>query len=475
MLKGYHHPQVSKFFNAIKKAGETGKFRPLEKFVDESPSLINACNQDNSALSLALELDALEIARFLLERGADPNMERYTKEGDSRPALMHIQSRAALDLLLAHGAQLSFISQGGASVHNLFVRLPPEDFVHLIRCAEAQGFGLSVRSWNQFPLERYARYATQTKDFTRFIDVWERLKEEGLIDAQADRKGEQRALFSVLLSISGDLEPYSDLVDWLMKEGLKLDHRLIPAHHLKDQSNQLVALMKVSKPDAIERLLPHMEVIHPEVADMLGARMEGIAGRGRSRMICLLDQAGKFTPGSPALGTIAFHALHTCESMEDFLYLSEVFLPKAGLEKALIEKFAQDTLEGKRMMMFYRSAQKEAFLNGEFHMSACMKGVACHQAAVSDIAANPQSWMDDLMVAHGALGLAPRHPWKEAPEVLEQLLLDGVAQGYPMPSACVLEKADAQVLSKMAALRMSLAMSSAEAGTTSRAIQRKAV
>ena len=455
MLKGYPHPKAILFFSAIKTANKKGSLDQVADYIEKFPSLVNAVNQKASALSTAISLDAIDVARFLIEKGADPNMERYTQDGDTCVPVFEVKSRAGFDLLVEHGAQLDYVSISGHGIDHLFTVLSNKDFLHVLECAEKQGAGLRLKRARLFMLERMANTAAYKNKLDQFMDLWSMLTQRGMINPKTDRCGEQNALFKCARHFANRNEA---LLAWVVEQGLRVDNRILPSRYMKDVSNQFIEIICSGSERLVTHLMPVIDPVDDDVAQMMLSKIQ--SEKNIARFICLLDRAGKFDPVAPEnIKPIALHALSRVESMEDFLYLRDTLFPRAGMKPDYVVEVANFTPAGDRILSFEKASKPQAFLDDDFISCVRLKGVIAHQLAISDPGLDPQRWMNALVQGYSSLSITVTPPpYHVSLREVSDALISGLSKGYPMPHTVFLNEAPADLVAVLSSFRMNQAL-----------------
>lgn len=469
MLLALNLPETPAFLKLIDR-GDLGK---IERALEHEPILANAGNSDESALSKALSLDRLDIAKRLLAFGADPNIY-VRKDIATTPAILSVRSKAAFDWMRKNGASLRFVGAHGESIYSLAFEMSADDFAHVVRVSQKYGIPLDFNLNGLLPLERIAirasRFASVSGSVAEqyrmnFEAIWNAFEAEGLLDSKANRHGEQSALYRFV--IMNARHERLDCVSWAIQKGLRIGNRAMNADRsardpVRTNSTEV---MGYDHEGLFEALLPVMNRLDRVSLNALAQSHEDV----NCAFLRRLDEKGlvDFSLLAPEkIKQLAYHAALKLESINDIVWMRDRLCP---LISCSITKLI-DGLENSRRLFrnidvdnrieiarsFLLSFESEAAFVSRWMEAGLLKGVMAHRHAAFPKEKSSSEWLDRLVRLHREAQMSIKRNHREEVEAFEALALGAIEEGYAMPSQASRTHSDAALLSRLDALHLSL-------------------
>ena len=470
MLLALNLPETPAFLKLIDR-GDLGK---IERALEHEPILANAGNSDESALSKALSLDRLDIAKRLLAFGADPNIY-VRKDAATTPAILSVRSKAAFDWMRKNGASLKFVGAHGESIYSLAFEMSADDFAHVVKVSQKDGIPIDFNLNGLLPLEKIAirasRFASVSGSVAEqyrmnFEALWNALEAKGLIDARTNKNGEQSALYRFV--IMNARHERLDCVSWAIQKGLRIDNRVMNADRgAKDPIRTTTTeVMGFAHAGLFEALLPVMDRLDRISLNALAQSHEDVSCAFLRR----LDVEGLVDLsmlGAEKLKSLTHHAALKLQSIDDVRWVKERLCPLISLSlTALI-----DDLEASRRLFknidtdnrieiakaFLISFEPEAAFSSNWLDAGRLQGVMAYRHTEFPMEKTSSEWLDRLLRLHREAQMSIKRNHREAADSFEALALGAVEEGYAMPSQSSRANADAALLSRLDALHLSLA------------------
>lgn len=467
MLLAMTTPETNVFLMLIEK----GDLKKIEQALEAEPFLANVGNTDESALSKALSLDRVDIARLLVTFGADPDVF-VRKDGVATPALWSVRSRAAFDWMRKSGASLKFVGAHGESIYSLAFEMPTEDFVHVVKVAQKDGIPLDFSLNGLLPLEKIAirasRFASVSGSVAQqyrmdFEALWNALEAKGLLDGNTNKHGEQAALYRFV--IMNARHQRLDCVEWAIQKGLRIDNRVLDGDRgAKDPvRTNSTEVMGFDHQGLFEALLPVMKPLDRVSLGVLAQSHENV----NCTFLKRLEESGlvDFTIlAKDKRMAIAQHAILKSRSLEDIEWTRDRLCPLIDLSlAALVDEVVEsrwlfknidvdNRIEAAKLFMI--ALENEDTFSSKWLEAGRLKGVMAHRQAVFPMDKNSSEWLDRLANLHRNLQMSVMRDHIERPETIEKMAIDAIHEGYAMPCAEARASLDAALLSRLEAARL---------------------
>lgn len=470
MLLAMMTPETKAFLRLIDK----GDLKKIEQALQDEPFLANVGNTDESALSKALSLDRIDIAKLLVAFGADPDVY-VRKDAVTTPAILSVRSRAAFDWMRKNGASLRFVGAHGESIYSLAFEMSADDFAHVVKVSQKDGIPLDFNLNGLLPLEKIAirasRFASVSGSVAEqyrmnFEALWNALEAKGLLDSKTNRHGEQSALYRFV--IMNARHERLDCVSWAIQKGLRIGNRVMNADFsAKDPvRTNLTEVMGFAHEGLFEALLPVMNRLDRISLNALAQSHEDV----NCAFLRRLDEEGlvDFSMlGSENIKSLTHHAALKLQSIDDVRWMKERLCPLTSTSMtALI-----DDLEASRRLFknidagnrieiarsFLLSFEPEAVFSSNWLDAGRLTGVMAHRHAAFPMEKTSSEWLDRLLRLHREAKMSINRNHREAADSFEALALGAIEEGYAMPSQASQANADAALLSRLDAVHLSLA------------------
>ena len=464
MLLAMTTPETNAFLRLIEK----GDLKKIEQALEAEPFLANVGNTDESALSKALSLDRIDIAKLLVAFGADLNIF-VRKDAVATPAILSVRSRATFDWMRKNGASLKFVGAHGESIYSLAFEMPTEDFAHVVTVAQKHGIPLDFNLNGLLPLEKIAiRFASVPGRFAEqyrmdFEALWNALEAKGLLDVETNKHGEQAALYRFV--IMNARHQRLDCVEWAIQKGLCIDNRVLNGDRgAKDPvKTNSTEVMGFDHQGLFEALLPVMKPLDRVSLGVLAQSHENV----NCTFLKRLEENGlvDFTIlAKDKRMAIAQHAILKSRSLEDIEWTRDRLCPLIDLSLAAL---GDEVVESRWLFknidvdnrieaakLFMIALENEDTFSSKWLEAGRLKGVMAHRQAVFPMDKNSSEWLDRLASIHRNIQMSVMRDHIERPETIEKIAIDAINEGYTMPCAEARASLDAAFLSRLEAARL---------------------
>ena len=222
-------------FTDIKKAIKTDKLKAVKKLVEADPAIVNTENSDgDSPLYIAVQEENKDIAKYLIDNGADVNHINTREVWSILHLACHLKNVEMVELLIDNGADVELTTNTGATPLYLVCETGAHneasiDIINaLLEAAKDEDKYINKKEEHgYFPLYVACKNGDN--------DIVELLLEKG---ANLDEKNEQRQTALIIAIQENQEKSHLEVIETLLKAGADLLYTDNTGHTALDWAQQ---------------------------------------------------------------------------------------------------------------------------------------------------------------------------------------------------------------------------------------------